>query len=47
MIFIFLFEENCDAMHEFPENGSNPADINWFRSHTRNSIIPYIKVTGC
>ena len=47
MIFIFLFKENCDAMHEFPGNGSNPADINWFRSHTRNSIIPYIKVIGC
>ena len=36
--------ENClqyNAMHDFTvclRTGSNPADVNWFRSHTGNSV---------
>ena len=31
----------CDAIHDFLvwlRTGSNPADIDWFRSHTGNRI---------
>ena len=40
MTFILLFVENClkyDTIHEFSvwlRTGFNPADINWFLSHT-------------
>ena len=40
MIFILIFLENClhyGAKHDFSvwlRTGSNPADINWFQSHT-------------
>ncbi len=44
-IEIFIFVDNClqyDAIHDFLvllRTGSNPADINRFRSHTGNIII--------
>ena len=44
IIFILIIVENClsyDAIHEITawiRTGSNPADINLFRSHTRKKL---------
>ena len=50
MIFILLFVDNCllyYAKHDFSiclRTGSNPADINRFRSHTGNKIKRFLKL---
>ena len=47
MIFISIFVEICmyyDAVHDFSvwmRTGSNPADIDRFRSHTGNKITTF------
>ena len=47
MIFILLFVENWllyDMIHDFSEllrTGSNPADINWFLSHTGKELVSF------
>ena len=48
MIFIIVFLENCllnNAIHDLSEwfrTDSNPADINWFRSHTEKLLKRFV-----
>ena len=44
MIFILIrVNSSSNVLNDFAvwlKTGSNPPDINWFRSHTEKSVIP-------